>query len=144
MMKHARALGVWWFGVPNTLLLVQVALRFKPGDLRPTQLKLTCIFNNTALNSTTLLLTGVASEPQLSWDVPDGQLYFRPTCVGATSHRQVTVTNMSRVPVGWQWVLSKKLQEAVSVDPWVSGGVCHLPLLAALLLVCLLQQPACS
>jgi uncharacterized protein YcfL len=80
------------------------------------------VFNTTAVNSSTLLLTGCASEPQLSWDVQDSQLFFRPTCVGASSQRSITVTNVSRVPVGWQWLLSKKLQEAVTVQPMVSLG----------------------
>lgn len=100
--------------------MVQVALRFKPASLSPCLLKLTCIFNNTSANSTTILLSGTASQPQLSWDITDGKLFFRPTCVGATSQRVVTVTNVSRVPVGWQWVLSKKLQEAVTMEPMVS------------------------
>lgn len=100
--------------------VLQVALRFSPVDLSSALLKLTCIFNNTAANSTTVLLSGIAAEPQLSWDVPDGKLFFRPTCVGAMSQRVVTVSNVSHVPVGWEWAMSRKLQDAVTVDPWVS------------------------
>lgn len=56
----------------------QVALRFKPRDLQPAQLQLTCVFNNMAVNSSTLLLTGCAAEPQLSWDVKDSHLSSGP------------------------------------------------------------------
>jgi hypothetical protein len=99
---------------------LQVALRFLPQDLNPAELKLSCIFNHSASNSAAVLLSGTAAEPRLVWDVPDNRLFFRPTCVGASSQRQLTVRNASKVPVGWQWVLSKKLQDAVSVAPVVS------------------------
>jgi hypothetical protein len=120
--KHSHDIIAAAVGAAAHLALCcQVALRFKPRDLLPVQLKLTCVFNNTSVNSSTLLLTGCASEPQLSWDVKDSQLFFRPTCVGASSQRVITVTNVSRVPVSWQWLLSKKLQEAVTVQPMVSA-----------------------
>lgn len=99
---------------------MQVALRFKPCDLNPAELRLSCIFNHSASNSSTVLLSGTASEPRLVWDVPDNRLFYRPTCVGASSQRQLTVRNASKVPVGWQWVLSKKLQDAVTITPMVS------------------------
>lgn len=98
----------------------QVALRFLPVDFNPAELKLSCIFNHSVTNSASVLLSGVASELRLVWDVPDNRLFFRPTCVGASSQRQLTVRNASKVPVGWQWVLSTKLQDAVSVAPVVS------------------------
>lgn len=101
-------------------MVLQVALRFKPSDLNPAELKLLCVFNHSTLNSTTVLLSGIASEPRLVWDVPDNRLFFRPTCVGASSRRQLTVRNASKVPVCWQWALSRKLQGAVSVAPVVS------------------------
>ena len=103
------------------LQLLQIAFRFKPCALHNSQLKLICSLNHTS--EVALMLMGVACEPQLSWDVADGQLFFRPTCAGASSQRVVTVRNASRVPVGWKWVLSKKLQEAVSVQPAVSESV---------------------
>lgn len=106
------------------MCLLQVALRFKPCDLNPAELRLTCIFNHSAANSSSLLLCGTAAEPRLVWDVPDNRLFFRPTCVGAGSERQLTVRNASKVPVGWQWVLSRKLQDAVAVAPVVSGRGC--------------------
>jgi hypothetical protein len=101
-------------------MVLQVALRFKPSDLNPAELKLLCVFNHSTSNSTTVLLSGTASEPRLVWDVPDNRLFFRPTCVGASSRRQLTVRNASKVPVCWQWALSRKLQGAVSVAPVVS------------------------
>jgi hypothetical protein len=106
---------------PPLLAPVQVALRFKPSVLSPAELRLSCIFNHSASNSTTVLLSGTASEPRLVWDVPNNRLFFRPTCVGTSSQRQLTVRNASKVPVGWQWVLSRKLQDAVSVSPAVSA-----------------------
>lgn len=103
------------------MFCLQVALRFLPADLNPAELKLSCVFNHSACNSTSVMLSGTACEPRLVWDLPDNRLFFRPTCVGASSRRQLTVRNASKVPVGWQWVLSKKLQDAVSVAPVVSA-----------------------
>jgi len=81
-------------------LRLQVAFRFKPCALHSSQLKLLCTLNHTS--EVPLMLVGAAGEPQLTWDVEDGQLFFRPTCVGASSQRAVTVKNASRVPVGWK------------------------------------------
>eukprot|EP00879_Flechtneria_rotunda_P014773 GHRR01015437.1.p1 GENE.GHRR01015437.1~~GHRR01015437.1.p1 ORF type:complete len:1087 (+),score=398.72 GHRR01015437.1:1465-4725(+) len=122
--------GVGWFGpfgaLPSQGVLEPksqklVALRFQPQHLDMAQVNLTCIFNNTSANTTCVLLTGTACEPQLSWDVPDGQLFFRPTCIGASSQHCITIGNISQVPARWCWVVSKKLQDVVIFEP--SAGV---------------------
>lgn len=41
----------------------------------------------------------------------------RPTCVGASSQRTVTLHNPSRVPVAFRWRLPARLQGHVSVSP---------------------------
>jgi hypothetical protein len=97
----------------------QVALRFQPQGLGPAQLALSCMLNHSAASSVPLQLSGAASEPRLAWDAPSNRLFFRPTCVGASSARQLTLRNVSHVPVGWQWLLSRKLQGAVDVQPQV-------------------------
>jgi hypothetical protein len=135
--------------------LPQVALRFQPASLVLTELRLACVFNHSASSSAALLLSGAASEPQLAWDLSSSRLFFRPTCVGAASQRQLTVRNVSRVPVGWQWVLSRKLQDAVTVEPMVrrrggglrvgpETGLCVVLAHRPRLLNCLLRLPAAA
>ena len=84
------------------------------------------VYNHTATDSTAVQLLGSAYEPQLQLataataGIEGGhKLYFRPTCIGAQSHRELLLYNPTRVSIGWCWKLSKVLQGAVEVLPQV-------------------------
>ncbi len=57
-------------------------------------------------------------SPEAATPVLPGRPYpHRPTCVGASSQRTVTLHNPSRVPVAFRWRLPARLQGHVSVSP---------------------------
>jgi hypothetical protein len=85
-------------------------------------------YNGTELNQDALLLRGSAQLPRLQLLGPgsDGPLRLRPTCIGASSSRTVTLHNPSQVAAGFSWVVSRKAQGALQVRP----GCCQLSDLA--------------
>ncbi|GIL53686.1 hypothetical protein Vafri_9323 [Volvox africanus] len=96
---------------------VLVGLRFRPTDTRPAAATALVTFNGVASNGVSLSLRGCAHTPRLTTDLPSGTLYFRPTCVGASSQRAITLHNPSRVPLDFRWQLPAKLAGMVSVTP---------------------------
>lgn len=103
--------------------IVQVAVRFQPTTTRPVEAKALLTLNNVTLAATEITLRGAGHAPRVIVDVGNAAagtagaaatgagvggvsskaIYFRPTCVGATAQRTVTLKNPSRVPVAWQW-----------------------------------------
>ncbi len=53
------------------------------------------------------------------------RLFFRPTCTGAASAREVSVRNVSGVPLAWRWVVGRKLDGVVHVEPQVRVVTMH-------------------
>lgn len=49
----------------------------------------------------TLVVSAPVSMPSLSIQ-PAGALFFKPTCIGASSQRQLTLHNTSRVPLAFK------------------------------------------
>ena len=62
---------------PACLPSVQIGLRFRPQDAKPTSSRTTCTFNGVAMTAAPLVLSGTAHEPRLTFDVPTGTLFFR-------------------------------------------------------------------
>lgn len=85
----------------------QVGFRFWAEEPQTYRCSVLCVLNNAVANATEINLKGVAYLPKLELDVP-GALFFKPTCVGASSQRTVTVTNTSRLSVAFQWSLLEK------------------------------------
>ncbi|XP_075685231.1 cilia- and flagella-associated protein 65 isoform X2 [Rhinoderma darwinii] len=57
-----------------------------------------------------------AETPQLSLET-EGNLYFKPTCVGNQTDRSYSLRNVSRVPVHFEWRIQQGHLEDVSVNP---------------------------
>ncbi|KAF5836871.1 hypothetical protein DUNSADRAFT_5310, partial [Dunaliella salina] len=129
---------------PHSHLLV--ALQFKPSHPVVRATRATLVLNSSPLNATHITLRGAGDVPKLTFTdtphpsapgvvVPVGgrakshsesssqmrgkvtSLYFRPTCVGASSRRMLTIHNPSRVAVGWKWQLPPKLEGIISATP---------------------------
>jgi hypothetical protein len=104
----------------------KVGLQFQPSTAGTWRARLNAVFNHTATDSTAVQLLGSAYEHQLQLSTAAAggegghKLYFRPTCIGAQSHRELLMYNPTRVSVGWCWKLSQVLQGAVEVLPQVS------------------------
>ncbi|XP_034289620.1 cilia- and flagella-associated protein 65 isoform X1 [Pantherophis guttatus] len=47
----------------------------------------------------------------------DGNLYFKPTCVGTCSSRTFTIKNCTRLPMLFRWKIQKSDQKLLSVQP---------------------------
>ncbi|XP_026521138.1 cilia- and flagella-associated protein 65 [Notechis scutatus] len=47
----------------------------------------------------------------------DGNLYFKPTCVGTCSSRTFTIKNGTRLPMLFRWKIQKSDQKLLSVQP---------------------------
>ena len=94
-----------------------VAMRFSPRSTAAAlSAHLTVVFNCSAANSAGLSVRGRVHEPALTTSLaPSNRLFLRPTCVGSSSTRHVSIVNPGRVPVAWQWVLSRKLSGVVAV-----------------------------
>jgi hypothetical protein len=77
------------------------------------------LYNGTSLNQDALLLRGSAQLPRLQLLGPgsDGPLRLRPTCVGGSSSRTVTLHNPTQVAAGFCWAVSHRAQGAVQVRP---------------------------
>lgn len=75
-----------------------------------------CIFNKAVMNAIEVQVTGVACNPDISFH-GSGTLFFKPTCVGASSERTIKVKNNSKVPVGFQWTIPEKLRNVFKVLP---------------------------
>ncbi|KAG1664126.1 hypothetical protein FOA52_011949 [Chlamydomonas sp. UWO 241] len=96
---------------------VLVGLQFTSTDDSPQAATTSLVFNGVAATAVPLQLSGHAFVPRLTFNAPGGALYFRPTCLGASSARALVVTNPSRVPVAFAFVLPARLQGIVSVSP---------------------------
>ena len=46
-----------------------------------------------------------------------GSLYFKPTCVGTESVRVYPVKNVSRIPLRYEWKMTHKDAENLTVEP---------------------------
>ena len=46
-----------------------------------------------------------------------GEMYFKPTCVGTASHRQYSVKNASRIPLRFEWKMTHADAQLLSVQP---------------------------
>jgi hypothetical protein len=100
-------------------------VRFNPLDTTPCTARAVLMLNGAAANAAEITLHGCGHVPRLLFDLggsgglgppltgapgsgSGGTLFFRPTCVGAASQRSVTLHNSSRVPVAWQWQVSRQ------------------------------------
>lgn len=68
------------------------------------------------MNGVEIYLKGTACVPELSLSI-SGALFFKPTCVGASSERTIDVSNPSPVPVSFQWHIPDKIRDVCTVRP---------------------------
>ena len=63
-----------------------------------------------------ILMHGSAESPEVMLD-NKGVLYFKPTCVGASSQRKYAIKNVSRIPLCFEWKLKHADAQLLSVEP---------------------------
>lgn len=107
---------------PHTTVLV--GLRFAPGAAGPASRTLHCAVNGSLKAGLPLALHGAAYTPGLLFEglAPGSPLFFKPTCVGASSKRPLTLRNPSAIPTSFQWSVPASLAKVLAVTP-TSGCV---------------------
>ena len=75
---------------------------------------LLCVLNDSPRSAIELHLAASGNVPSV---ITEKNLYFKPTCVGALSHRKMEIQNASRIPVRFAWSIPDKAQGIFSVEP---------------------------
>ncbi|KAK9812626.1 hypothetical protein WJX72_000839 [[Myrmecia] bisecta] len=96
-----------------------VALRFQADSVGRFSALAKCVINSSQANALPLALHGTVSVPALALDA-GSTLFFKPTCIGATSVRSLMLRNTSRIPVAFQWAVPQRWQRCFLVSP-ISG-----------------------
>ena len=91
-----------------------IGLCFSAKEAKVYNESLLCILNDSPRNAIELHLTASGNVPNV---IMDKSLYFKPTCVGALSHRIMEMQNASRIPVRFAWSIPEKAQKIFSVKP---------------------------
>ncbi|KAL3152962.1 hypothetical protein ABBQ38_011992 [Trebouxia sp. C0009 RCD-2024] len=84
--------------------------------------RLTCVINSNQASAQSLLIQANVSTPAISFE-PAGSLFFKPTCLGASSQRALTMQNTSRVPLVYQWTVPPHMRNSFAVQPQM--GLLH-------------------
>ncbi|XP_075789053.1 cilia- and flagella-associated protein 65 isoform X3 [Pelodiscus sinensis] len=63
------------------------------------------------------ILLQSSGEPLLLLLEGDGNLYFKPTCVGSSATRTYTIKNCTRLPMHFEWKIQQRDSKVLSVKP---------------------------
>ncbi|KYO24080.1 coiled-coil domain-containing protein 108 isoform A [Alligator mississippiensis] len=88
----------------------------QPMDATPQQHKLALQLNACPQYTQEISLESSADPPRLLLE-GDGRLYFKPTCVGASSTRLFTIKNCSRLPLYFGWRIQPADGKVLAVKP---------------------------
>ena len=91
-----------------------IGLRFHAKEAAKYTETIICTLNNSTAAAIELSLTGTGYVPKL---IMDGMKYFKPTCVGASSKRELKIVNPSRIPVVFDWSVPERLAGNVIIQP---------------------------
>ena len=97
-----------------------VALRAKPTEAREYLAPLRCVMNYSPQRAVQIPLKSTGYIPKLALQ-NDGLLYFKPTCVGATSTLEYEISNPSQIATAFEWEIPRKLSKSIRVEP--SAGI---------------------
>jgi propanediol dehydratase small subunit len=125
-------------GVVHAHELEMVVVEFMPTAHKTFQHLLQCVLNNSAEDSLVIPLVGAATGPRILLADPaneykslvtvdtdakhnspeaDQCVYFKPTCRGLASYRQLLLRNNSGVPVNFEWSVPSKHSSVLSFEP---------------------------
>ena len=91
-----------------------IGLCFSAHEARVYNESLLCVLNDSPRSAIELHLAASGNVPSV---ITEKNLYFKPTCVGALSHRKMEIQNASRIPVRFAWSIPDKAQGIFSVEP---------------------------
>lgn len=75
-----------------------IVFRMSPMEPGVFRKSIGCLLNDTAKYKVNFELSMTTEMPQVKMS-PSDFVYFKPTCIGNTSHQKVTIHNTSRVPL---------------------------------------------
>ena len=93
-----------------------VTVCFRPRHAQSYTYQLGYTLNNAPDRNAVIRLDGAGCLPRVAVE-DDGMVYFKPTCLGVTSTRQVRLRNTSRIPVCYEWRLPERYADELSVHP---------------------------
>ena len=93
-----------------------VAVRLHAKEARTYYDNLVCTLNNSSENILDLEIFGGGHIPHL---VVDSTLYLKPTCIGASSCRDLKMFNNSKIPVVYEWHVPDRLKNILTIEPSV-------------------------
>jgi hypothetical protein len=78
-----------------------LVVRFKPTEKLLYDEGIVCYFNNSSSSKFELGMRGFGSYPSIEFG-KDNSINFKPTCVGASSSRQLIAKNISKLSLNYE------------------------------------------
>ncbi|KAG2392302.1 hypothetical protein C9374_012554 [Naegleria lovaniensis] len=92
-----------------------IVFKFSPTEPGSYQDSIKCIFNDSPNHTVTIPIFGMSFLPSISFG-KDGKLFFKPTLIGASSVKELTLHNPSRIPITYEWDIPKDFSSVFSVS----------------------------
>ena len=103
-------------GLVDPGAMQMVALRFSPEVPKTYESSIKAIFNTTPFYKADFPVSGTGFLPTLEM-ANNSTVYFKPTCVGATSEIMYDVTNPSRLTTAFEWDIPPSIQKIFTIEP---------------------------
>lgn len=91
-------------------------VKITPKEVKTYKRKLKLKLNDNSKYDREFDLSGSAEAPQVLLDT-QGEMYFKPTCIGTSSKRTYSIKNVSRIPLRYEWKLRFADKNLLSVQP---------------------------
>ncbi|KAL4217273.1 hypothetical protein ACF0H5_023724 [Mactra antiquata] len=91
-------------------------VKITPKEVKTYKHKLKMKLNDNKKYDKELQLAGSAEAPQVLLDT-QGEMFFKPTCIGTSSKRTYSIKNVSRIPLRFEWKLRFADKNLLSVYP---------------------------
>ncbi|EFC43750.1 hypothetical protein NAEGRDRAFT_68477 [Naegleria gruberi] len=84
-----------------------VVFKFTPDEPGTFQESVNCLFNDSPNHTVNIPLFGMSFMPTLNFG-KDSKVFFKPTHIGTTSTKEITIFNPSRIPISYEWDVPKE------------------------------------
>lgn len=91
-------------------------VKITPKEVKTYKHKLKMKLNDNKKYDKEIQLAGSAEAPLVLLDT-QGEMYFKPTCIGTSSKRTYCIKNVSRIPLRFEWKLRFADKHLLSVTP---------------------------
>ncbi|XP_053386703.1 cilia- and flagella-associated protein 65-like isoform X2 [Mercenaria mercenaria] len=91
-------------------------VKISPKEVKTYKHKMKMRLNDNNKYDKELKLVGSAEAPQVLLET-QGEMFFKPTCIGTSSKRTYSIKNVSRIPLRFEWKLRFADKNLLSVSP---------------------------